>query len=96
MRKVWAVVRREFVERVRSRWFWIMALVGPLFMRTFLLFAPVTDAYLTTHVDFLLAGLRTSPPPKPAAGRTTLAQASGSAPARSSLRGLDDVDSELS
>ena len=31
MRKVWAVVRREFVERVRSRWFWIMALVGPLF-----------------------------------------------------------------
>ena len=31
MRKVWAVVRREFVERVRRRWFWIMALVGPLF-----------------------------------------------------------------
>jgi ABC-2 type transport system permease protein len=31
MRKIWAVVRREFVERVRSRWFWIMALVGPLF-----------------------------------------------------------------
>lgn len=31
MRKIWAVVRREFVERVRRRWFWIMALVGPLF-----------------------------------------------------------------
>lgn len=31
MRKVLAVVRREFVERVRSRWFWVMALVGPLF-----------------------------------------------------------------
>ena len=31
MRKVWAVVRREFVERVRRRWIWIMALVGPLF-----------------------------------------------------------------
>ena len=31
MRKVLAVVRREFVERVRRRWFWIMALIGPLF-----------------------------------------------------------------
>jgi len=31
VRKIWAVVRREFVERVRRRWFWIMALVGPLF-----------------------------------------------------------------
>ena len=31
MRKVWVVVRREFLERVRSRWFWVMALVGPLF-----------------------------------------------------------------
>ncbi len=31
MRKVWAVVRREFVERIRSRWFWVMALLGPLF-----------------------------------------------------------------
>jgi AcrR family transcriptional regulator len=41
------------------------ALVGPLFMRTFLLFAPVTDAYLTTHIDFLLAGLRTAPPTVP-------------------------------
>src|SRR2546428_11859531 len=31
MRKVWAVVRREFVERVRSKWFWVTALLGPLF-----------------------------------------------------------------
>ena len=31
MRKVWAVIRREFVERVRSRWFWISAVLGPLF-----------------------------------------------------------------
>jgi ABC-2 type transport system permease protein len=31
MRKVWAVIRREFVERIRSRWFWVMALLGPLF-----------------------------------------------------------------
>jgi ABC-2 type transport system permease protein len=28
---VWAVIRREFVERVRRKWFWVMALLGPLF-----------------------------------------------------------------
>ena len=31
MRKVWAVVRREFVERVRKKSFWVMALLGPVF-----------------------------------------------------------------
>jgi ABC-2 type transport system permease protein len=31
MRKVWAVIRREFVERVRTKWFWVATLVGPLF-----------------------------------------------------------------
>ena len=31
MRKIWAVIRREFVERVRSRWFWVSAFLGPLF-----------------------------------------------------------------
>ncbi len=31
MRKIWAVIRREFVERVRSKWFWFSALLGPVF-----------------------------------------------------------------
>lgn len=31
MRKVWAVIRREFVERIRSKWFWISAVLGPVF-----------------------------------------------------------------
>ena len=31
MRKVLAVIRREFVERVRQRWFWVMAVLGPVF-----------------------------------------------------------------
>ncbi len=31
MRKVLAVIRREFVERVRQRWFWVMVVLGPLF-----------------------------------------------------------------
>jgi ABC-2 type transport system permease protein len=28
--KVLAVIRREFIERVRQKWFWIMAILGPL------------------------------------------------------------------
>jgi len=28
--KLFAVIRREFRERVRQRWFWVMALLGPL------------------------------------------------------------------
>ncbi|MDP3911776.1 MAG: ABC transporter permease [Gemmatimonadales bacterium] len=31
MHKVWAVIRREFIERVRTKWFWVATLVGPLF-----------------------------------------------------------------
>jgi ABC-2 type transport system permease protein len=31
VRKVLAVIRREFVERVRQRWFWVMVVLGPLF-----------------------------------------------------------------
>jgi ABC-2 type transport system permease protein len=32
VRKVFAVIRREFVERVRTRWFWIGTILGPLLM----------------------------------------------------------------
>ncbi len=32
MHKVWAVVRREFVERVRNKWFVISTILGPIFM----------------------------------------------------------------
>ena len=37
MRKVWAVIRREFLERVRSRWFWVSALLVPLFLAALIL-----------------------------------------------------------
>ncbi len=40
MRKVWAVVRREFVERVRTKWFWISAILGPVFFAV-IIFVPV-------------------------------------------------------
>jgi ABC-2 type transport system permease protein len=31
VRKILAVIRREFVERVRQRWFWVVVVLGPLF-----------------------------------------------------------------
>ncbi|HYT71237.1 MAG TPA: ABC transporter permease [Gemmatimonadales bacterium] len=37
MRKFWAVVRREFVERVRSKWFWLSAVLGPLVVAAILI-----------------------------------------------------------
>lgn len=43
MRKVWAVVRREFVERVRTKWFWIATIVGPVFF-ALILIVPVLTA----------------------------------------------------
>jgi len=32
MHKIWAVVRREFLERVRTKWFLISTILGPVFM----------------------------------------------------------------
>lgn len=38
MHKVWAVIRREFVERVRTRWFWISAILGPVLFAGIIVF----------------------------------------------------------
>src|SRR5881227_3543608 len=40
VRKIWAVIRREFVERVRSKWFWVSAILGPLFFAA-IIFIPL-------------------------------------------------------
>jgi ABC-2 type transport system permease protein len=40
VRKVWAVIRREFIERVRTKWFWVSAILGPVFFAA-LIFVPV-------------------------------------------------------
>ena len=37
MRKVWAVIRREFYERVRTKGFWIGTLLGPVFFAALIL-----------------------------------------------------------
>lgn len=36
MHKVWVVLRREFVERVRSKWFIVATILGPVLMAAFL------------------------------------------------------------
>jgi ABC-2 type transport system permease protein len=38
MRKILAIVRREFVERVRTKWFWVSALLGPVFFGALIFF----------------------------------------------------------
>ena len=45
MRKIWVVIRREFVERVRNKWFIISTVLGPLLMGL-LMFLP---AFLLTR-----------------------------------------------
>ena len=37
MRKIWVIIRREFIERVRTRWFLITTVLGPLFMAVVLI-----------------------------------------------------------
>lgn len=43
MRKVLAVIRREFVERIRTKMFWVSAILGPVFFAA-LIFIPVLMA----------------------------------------------------
>jgi len=36
--KVWAVIRREFIERVRTKWFWVSAVLGPVLFAGIIVF----------------------------------------------------------
>jgi ABC-2 type transport system permease protein len=42
--KVWAIIRREFVERVRTKWFWISAILGPVLFAGIIVFQIVQSA----------------------------------------------------
>lgn len=51
MRKVWAVIRREFLERVRRKWFWVSGVLGPVFFAAvFLLPAVVASSGGTKRI----------------------------------------------
>jgi len=45
MRKLLAVVRREFVERVRTKWFWIGTILGPVFFGGMILVRLLTGSH---------------------------------------------------
>ena len=47
MGKLWTVIRREYVERVRSKWFVIVTLFGPLFFGTVMVSTPSLKAAVT-------------------------------------------------
>lgn len=57
MRKVWAVVRREFLERVRTRAFLIGTILGPVFMAALVLLPALLSRNTSTkHLVVLDAG----------------------------------------
>ena len=61
MRKIWAVIRREFVERVRSKWFWASAILGPVFFGAIIIiplrFASTGGTKAIVVVDGTASGL---------------------------------------
>src|SRR3979411_74783 len=46
MAKLWAIIKREYVERVRSKWFVIATLFGPLFFRAII----IVPAWLSPRI----------------------------------------------
>src|SRR5437667_975919 len=49
MNKIFLVIKREYLERVRSKWFLISTLLGPLLMSSFV-FVPVMVQRMTSPV----------------------------------------------
>jgi ABC-2 type transport system permease protein len=60
MRKVVAVIRREFVERVRRKSFWVMALLGPLFFGAVFLLPSILAGRRSTKVIAVVDGTTTA------------------------------------
>jgi len=59
MAKLWAIIKREYLERVRSKWFMIATVFGPIFFATIIIVPPwmaskskaTSDVYNTTILD---------------------------------------------
>src|ERR1700730_10461278 len=59
MAKLWAIIKREYVERVRSKWFVIATLFGPIFFSAIIIVPAwissrskaTSDIYNTTILD---------------------------------------------
>src|SRR2546421_6845838 len=59
MAKLWAIIKREYLERVRSKWFLIATFFGPIFFSAIIIVPAwlaskskaTTDVYNTTILD---------------------------------------------
>ena len=59
MAKLWAIIKREYVERVRSKWFLIATFFGPIFFSAIIIVPAwlasrskaTSDVYNTTILD---------------------------------------------
>src|SRR5438105_11974650 len=59
MAKLWAIIKREYIERVRSKWFLIATFFGPIFFSAIIIVPAwlasrskaTTDVYNTTILD---------------------------------------------
>ncbi|HEX9581991.1 MAG TPA: ABC transporter permease [Gemmatimonadales bacterium] len=105
MRKMWVVIRREFVERVRTKWFIISTVLGPLLMVAFvavpLIMARkgaqervigVIDATSTEFGRRLAASLDRAPPIKASWLPTPVAEIEQAADSLAVLIGAKVVD----
>jgi ABC-2 type transport system permease protein len=56
MAKLWAVIKREYLERVRNKWFFVVTLLGPLFFAVIM----ILPAYLAVRGirDARVGGIR--------------------------------------
>lgn len=108
MRKTWVVIRREFAERVRSRWFVISTVLGPLLMLAFIVVplllagrgareraVAVIDATTTGFGERLTALLDRSPPIKAFRIPSTPAQLGARADSLTLLVGARALDGFL-
>src|ERR1700694_5215617 len=64
MAKLWAIIKREYLERVRSKWFLIATFFGPIFFSAIIIVPAwlaskskaTTDVYNTTILDATSTG----------------------------------------
>ena len=108
MRKIWVVVRREFVEKVRNKWFIISTVLGPLLMASFVVLPilmaerggaqrriVVVDLGTVDLADQLVGALRAPLPVTATLLRVEVADLADVADSLTALVGAKEVDGYL-
>ena len=108
MRKIWVVVHREFVEKVRNKWFIISTVLGPLLMASFVVLPilmaerggaqrriVVVDLGTVDLADRLLGVLRAPAPVTATLLKVEVADLADVADSLTALVGAKEVDGYL-